>query len=271
LRNKQQAMDTTVDSAGSAGSAALEALDAFFQQRALQCPVDTSKYNVYAAFGDAALGEAAPYWVAAVRGERFQLTLAEGILYRPHIVDEIYAQIVASLAKRVPRGIMVKGPQGIGKSHSLVNLVLKLESTKDYLVTFVPDCEQWTSARFLIESICASFGSTPRDAMGVSFRPHFDYEFYLLELINEIDTQLERLGKKWVFVFDQINRIFARPALALAKDVGVLPFPFNMIKQVMKAGRITSVISASANNEVSYKEQHEGFEEYIHTIGMTHD
>jgi hypothetical protein len=53
-----------------------------------------------------------------------------------------------------------------------------------------------------------------------------------------------------------------------AKDASGLAFPFFMIERVMKTGRITSVISASANNEVSYKERHEGFVEYIHRIDM---
>jgi hypothetical protein len=44
-----------------------------------------------------------------------------------------------------------------------------------------------------------------------------------------------------------------------------------MIDQVLKPGRITSVITASANNEMAYKESHEGFEEYQHITNMTRD
>jgi hypothetical protein len=41
---------------------------------------------------------------------------------------------------------MVKGTEGMGKSHTLVNTVLKLQSTGEYLVTFIPDCERWNSS-----------------------------------------------------------------------------------------------------------------------------
>jgi hypothetical protein len=68
-------------------------------------------------------------------------------------------------------------------------------------------------------------------------------------------------------VFDQINRLFAR--FETKKDVGVLNFPYRHIKQVMAPGRITSIISASANNEIAYKEHHPGFDEYIHRVDMT--
>ena len=74
-------------------------------------------------------------------------------------------------------------------------------------------------------------------------------------------------GKQWVFVFDQINRLFAR--FETKKDVGVLDFPHYLIKQVMARGRITSIISASANNEIAYKEHHPGFAEYVHRADMT--
>ena len=74
-------------------------------------------------------------------------------------------------------------------------------------------------------------------------------------------------GKQWVFVFDQINRLFAR--FETKKDVGVLDFPYSLIKQVMAPGRITSIISASANNEIAYKDRHEGFDEYFHRADIT--
>jgi hypothetical protein len=58
------------------------------------------------------------------------------------------------------------------------------------------------------------------------------------------------------------------PQNSNAKDVGVLPFPFDFMKLAMKTGHITSVISASANNEVAYKKSHPGFMEYNHPIAM---
>jgi hypothetical protein len=84
-----------------------------------------------------------------------------------------------------------------------------------------------------------------------------------------IDGQLAVLGKKWVFVFDQINKLFVKPMNQNARDASGLAFPFFMIKQVLKPQRITSVIAASASNEMEYKESHEGFDEYHHITNMT--
>jgi hypothetical protein len=50
--------------------------------------------------------------------------------------------------------------------------------------------------------------------------------------------------------------------------LGVLPFPFYQIVNVMKAGRITSIISESVNNKISYRESHPGFEDYHHCLAM---
>eukprot|EP00978_Attheya_sp_CCMP212_P039746 scaffold209758_cov40-Attheya_sp.AAC.1 len=104
-------------------------------------------------------------WIQKVRGERFGQTMEGGILYRPYITDQLVGRVEAALGKVLPNGIMVKGPQGIGKSHSLVNLVRKLEQESDgkYLVTFVPDCEKWDTLHDLYASICSSFGATTAD------------------------------------------------------------------------------------------------------------
>jgi hypothetical protein len=71
-----------------------------------------------------------------------------------------------------------------------------------------------------------------------------------------------------VFVFDQINNLFVKPMNQNAQDASGLAFPFFMIKRVTKTGRITPVIAASASNDLSYKERHEGFVELIHRIDM---
>ena len=88
------------------------------------------------------------------------------------------------------------------------------------------------------------------------------------EFIQSVDSVLKKLNKQWIFVFGQINRIFARPHCQTAKDVGVLPFPFYYMKRVMKPGRISSIISASVNNEIAYKDSHPGFIEYHHPLSM---
>ena len=185
-------------------------------------------------------------------------------------MSDICGHIETALKEHVRKGIMVKRLQGIGKSHSLVSTVLKLESTGNYLVTFIPDCEQWSGTNDLLDAIFASFGSSAED-LGLDYYQMIQStqnELSLLaSVVRKIDSILKGLGKKWVFVFDQINRLFAKsPA---AKDAGTLPFPYDMIARVRKIGRITSVISASANNEMAYKERHEGFDEYVHRNDMT--
>jgi Cdc6-like AAA superfamily ATPase len=184
------------------------ALDDFFQRPPLAaCPAEAELYKVEHAFGSK------PYWQDSVRSERFEKTLNRGILYRPQIVNEMCAKIVTCLKQRVRSGIMVKGPQGIGKSHSLVNMVCKLQSSGDYLVTFLPDCNSWNNGKFLLEQICASFGSTLQD-LGIAAVT----EDILWVAIEQIDAQLSRLEKKWVFVFDQINKLFVKPMNRHAKD-----------------------------------------------------
>jgi hypothetical protein len=96
---------------------------------------DTKRYMVEEAFG----GKPYTYWVNNVRPCRFNRTLKEGILYRPTIVDEICAQISVCLSSETRKGLMMKGAQGTGKSHSLVNVVRKLHCSGNYLVTFFPD------------------------------------------------------------------------------------------------------------------------------------
>lgn len=62
---------------------------------------------------------------------------------------------------------MVKGPQGIGKSHSLVNTVLKLQSTGKDLVTLIPDCKRCNNEFYFVNAICSSFGAAPGE-LGVT-------------------------------------------------------------------------------------------------------
>ena len=244
------------------------ALSDFFQRDVWQCPDDASVYTVQSDSEDEE-----PYWSGNLRTERFENTMENGILYRPAIVNEICSEVESVLASKLLKGLMVKGPQGIGKSHSLVNTVLRLESTGDYLVTFIPDCDNWGSSWFLVLQICFSFGLTTvqMSQIGITRQPSSEYKDFIEDLIDRIDGILTQLGKRWVFVFDQINRLFVMPDNLQARDAGSLAFPYKMIQLVRKPGRITSVISASADNEMAYKEHHEGFVEYNHRTNMTGD
>lgn len=164
----------------------------------------------------------------------------------------------------------MKGPQGVGKSHSIVNTVLKLLSTGNYLVTFIPDCAAWGDSVQFAEQVFASLGSSA-DCLGFDFRQMIKdgTEAYdLRAIIKEVSNALDARGKQWVFVFDQINKLFTKPQNRNAKDAFSLTFPYNLIADVMKTQQITCVISASANNEIAYKDHHEGFNEYFHTTKM---
>jgi hypothetical protein len=74
------------------------------------------------------------------------------------------------------------------------------------------------------------------------------------------------MGKEWVFVFDQINSLFAlQPG---ATKISHLAYPSYYIKNVMREG-IISIISASANNELSFVESHVGFCDFDHSSAMS--
>jgi hypothetical protein len=210
-----------------------------------------------------------PYWYEYLRGCRFDGIQTKGLLYRPQIVNEIIQCIQHNLQADFGKGLFVKGPQNIGKSFSLVNTVIHLESTGDYLVTFIPDCDKWDDAYYLVESIFKSFG-TNADELGFTEYLLNENKVCVEKIIKEIDSILATLdgGKKWIFVFDQINCKFANTGMEKYNKISRLPYPFKIMYSVMKSKRITSVISASANNEASYKENHEGFVSYNHKHQM---
>jgi hypothetical protein len=89
-----------------------------------------------------------------------------------------------------------------------------------------------------------------------------------IKIIDDIDTILAEMGMKWILVFDQINCIFADYNPNKATKVGRLPFPYSLMKNVMKPQRIISIISATTNNEAAYQEKQESFINYIHPNQM---
>ena len=141
---------------------------------------------------------------------RFDDCVSRGILYRPKIVKEMM-KVVEDAFKKEPRtGIMIKGPHGIGKS--LVRN-LKNNSSCKYLVTFIPDCQEWIDANELYTAICRSFGTS---FSALSWKVGSDKDEKMRDLntfVNAIDLILQDMNKKWVLVFDQINRLFAPPEL----------------------------------------------------------
>jgi hypothetical protein len=214
-----------------------------------------------------------PYWEPDVRIERFVSPGRTGqqlvpLLYRPAIVKTIIQKIDSFLEEGRLKGLLVTGPQGIGKSFSLVNTVIALESTGNYLVTFIPDCDTWFLASDVVDMIAASMGVDTIDEI-----PDFNQEWLgeageenFKKLIDAISSCLATTDKKWVFVFDQVNKLFDK-GRKHELSISVLPFPFRIIKTVMRTKRVISVISASANNEAI--EQHDRFVKYNHPLNMT--
>ena len=114
----------------------------------------------------------------------------------------------------------------------------------------------------------ASIGSTPS---ALQIIDDTTYKEGLKNFIKHIsDLQYEN-GVTWVFVFDQINGLFVKPGCEGKNAFGALPFPYNMVEAVTDPGRITSIISASANNELAYKESPKGFEDCDHPTSLSEE
>ncbi len=211
------------------------------------------------------------YWVATVGGEQYANALKNGVLFRPAVINELVRMVEKCLAEDLPRGFTIKGSQGIGKSHSIVNLVRQLlyHSNGNYFVTFIPDCAVWTGAYDLFKVICASFGSTS-DELGINLFgiDMLAREIILKKLIEAINVKLGMQGRQWVFIFDQIDRLSDR--YQNVRDISALPFPFNYMRQIMKRGRIISILSASANNDLLHCDKnHSDFLDYDHCLSYS--
>ena len=226
-------------------------------------PYDDSTSHLYKI--DDVFGK--PYW-NELPSDRFKFTNFHGVLYRPDIVNEIVPRIEKELRKTFcASGLMIKGPYGSGKSHSIVNVVRKLQSTGNYLVTFIPDCKNWTTSYDLIEAICLSIG-TSAEAHGIRKAEEI-IPTTLMKLIDDVTKALKALGKQWIFVFDQINHLYAR--FPDRKYMSSFPFPFYLVEIVMVNGRITTIISVSSDNEIPHKciFDRTNFLEYTHRTDMT--
>ena len=211
-----------------------------------------------------------PPWMQQL-SNRFKRTVKEGILFRPQIVSELRQEIKSKFHNETlhdEMGFFVQGPQGVGKSHSLVSLAydIELERRKKrspYHVTFVTNCNKWWSVQDFLGVVFSSLGVNDDEVkFHVSeVKTNYDVE----ALVKVIDSMLCEKNIKWIFIFDQVNALFARTEHQELKDVHKLPFPYNVIPKIRRAGRILSTISASANNEVSHREGHMGFQPYSHT------
>jgi hypothetical protein len=231
------------------------ALDAHFSKvTSLKIPQNGTKYDVREQFG-----EKFGYWTGKVDAARFRTTLRNGVLYREDIVNDLVREVDNAFGHKVKWGVMVAGPHGVGKSHSLVNLVLKLMQRGDCLVTFVPDCGKWDFPIFMLQMICGSFGTNPAN-FGWS-------DQVTASEVSSIATSIESLlaarEKRWVVVFDQINKLFTT---CMTDKFVRLENQYQMIQNIRSVGRVISVISTPSNNEVA--DDHTSFTTYNHKIDM---
>jgi Cdc6-like AAA superfamily ATPase len=226
----------------------------------IKTQVEESLYQIVDVFGDLAT-----YWTRVLPPERFDVTRDGFIRYRPVVTNQLVDKVQEAFRTLSGTGVIVTGPLGIGKSHSLINLVLKLQSTGKYLVTFVPDCAQWKTAKDLLEMILASFGATLED---IHMQEVQQVTGGLLHAIVEIvSDELERTERQWVFVFDHINVLFMEHRAT--DDAGDLPYPFYMIQHLQCPQRIISVVAAAATNEIEFIDYHRAFVESVHPPEMT--
>jgi type II secretory ATPase GspE/PulE/Tfp pilus assembly ATPase PilB-like protein len=61
------------------------------------------------------------------------------LLYCPTVVNDTRDKIACNISSKSEKGLIVPGPPSSGKSCSLMNTVMKLESTGNHLVAFIPD------------------------------------------------------------------------------------------------------------------------------------
>jgi hypothetical protein len=149
-----------------------------------------------------------------------------------------------------------------------------LMSSGNFLVTYIPNCENWDTAKYLVDIICASFGADFDELKHLFFNQENNVGGDFLEdvfpdFIIAINEVLMLKGKKWVFIFDEIDCLFAKNPTA--DDIEDLPFPYNMMKHLMYGVQIIPIITTSKMDEDIEKERYQGFEVYNHKPSMTQD
>jgi hypothetical protein len=128
--------------------------------------------------------------------------------------------------------------------------------------------EQWDSATFLLDMICGSF-DTSLEKIKAPVLAQGQDDYFLRQFNNVVDAianSLAAKGKYWVFVYDQINKLFPKTGQS---SISGFQFPYSMISKIRKPRRVISILSASANNELA--DNHESFLEYQHPVNMTSD
>jgi hypothetical protein len=139
----------------------------------------------------------------------------------------------------VCQGLLVTGPQGHRQEFLLINTVMTLESTRNYLDTYIPDCARWNSAAELVTAIANSFGSKCQSIVDMDKDwSDLQAEINLEDLIDAISKCLATMNppKQWVLVFDQINKLFTKGDQQV-HNISALSFPFSTIRTVYATRR----------------------------------
>jgi len=183
------------------------------------------------------------YWIKKCPDRTIWQFVTKRVLFLPAVVDELVWRVETCLAEKGHQGLMIKGPHGIGKSHSIVNLVRQslYHSNCKYFVTFIPDCAIWKDVTDLFKFICKPLDSN-LGKLGINWTgmDMLNRKDLLDNFVEAIDAKLATQGRQWVFIFDQINKLFIRfPGIT---DISTLPFPFYYMYLITKRGWITTII-----------------------------
>lgn len=90
--------------------------------RLSDCPDLLSIYDLNSVFQTEERQDFHSYWCDQLKVDRFTTSSEQGIIYRPTVTNEIVQEIEDCFKKPGRQGLMIKGPQGIGKSHSEVDV-----------------------------------------------------------------------------------------------------------------------------------------------------
>lgn len=179
------------------------------------------------------------------------------VLYRPLITNEIF-----DFVQNCPpyHGVMVRGPQGIGKSFTLLNLYRRLVS-EGHFVVFLPRTSIASNYFFYAKAIKDSLGVSNLDIAPLD-------EVTIHQFIESIVRGLPE-GKKFYFIFDQINEVFSDKSHP-GRKISQLGPPHELIDNLRSLG-VVPIISTSANNSTAYKDNHEGFKPWSHPVSMKNE
>jgi hypothetical protein len=178
-------------------------------------------------------------------------------------VDLMHREVTTGLEKflkdnRGQPAVYIHGPQGVGKSFSLYEIVCRFRSQANTRVVYIPDCGGWgalmqeesadEAVSFLLYAILLAF---PDDASIEQLCLDCELEQQsVVALLKHLPIYCEKNGLELFAVFDQHNSL--KPELRTK-------FPFSVVESLLpyladwKLNKALVVVSASANNSYFLK------------------